>query len=209
MQVDLSCCWCCRMILCCSSAVRCARGRDGCVLFLFDHGEDLLADGDDPILARWYAVDAVCWWRMGGDGNGWVMLSGCDRVSWDDSGWCPSIDSWSDSLESWSRQGQAKRPSERRSMMMPKRYFTIFRRDVIDEERLIVKEWLRINVTDDVTEKMIYSQCRGEGVGKCCLTWCRVGRDARNIMLACLWSDDGVLFQMMMFCFGWFWEDDM
>ena len=29
-----------------------ARGRDGCVLFLFDHGEDLLADGDDAILAR-------------------------------------------------------------------------------------------------------------------------------------------------------------
>ena len=54
MQVDMSCCWCCRMILCCSSFVVsvCARGRDGCVLFLFDDGEDLLADGDDPILAR-------------------------------------------------------------------------------------------------------------------------------------------------------------
>ena len=35
------------MMLCCSSAVVCARRREGCVMSLFDEGDDLLADGDD------------------------------------------------------------------------------------------------------------------------------------------------------------------
>ena len=39
------------MMLCCSSAVVCARGGEGCVLSLFDDGDDLLEDGHDPVLA--------------------------------------------------------------------------------------------------------------------------------------------------------------
>ena len=39
------------MMFCCSSAVVCARAREGCVLSLLDDGDDLLEDGDDPLLA--------------------------------------------------------------------------------------------------------------------------------------------------------------
>ena len=99
-QGDIGRCWCCRMMsmmVCCSSAVLRPRGAEGCVLSLFDDGDDLLADGDDAILAWWYAVDAAWWWRMWGNGNGLLMLNGWDRVTWGYSGWCTSIDSWYDS----------------------------------------------------------------------------------------------------------------